>query len=278
MTGKAGRLALVGAGSLSRSFLTRLPAVAQELGPVITPTLRLSSRVVHLLRAGYPVERYEELEDAATVLILVPEDLLPDTVSALTAAELSWEGRVALLCDSVLASETLGPLAEKGAATGSLSPIPGLSERYVVEGDRRAVRAARRLVESRHARVFELPLGAKPVFWAGLSVSGPLLMPVLDAAARCLRAAGLSASACDHVAGQLIEKTLRSYLHAGRRAWTGLPAPTELARQEEALEAVDAELAHCFRELVRVARRCFAEAGNAPGAGRRPGEGGAAQL
>jgi len=209
------------------------------------------------MRAGYAVESYGDLKDAGTVVIAVPDELLPSVLSELAAAPLEWAGKVALLCDSPRDSAELGSLAQQGAAVGSLSPIPGLPHRYVVEGDRRAVRAARRLIEEGPARAFELARGHKPVFLATLCFTGPLLMPLADAASRCLRAAGLPAPACNHIGGQLIHKTLRSYLHAGRKAWSGLPDAGQLARQVAALEASDPELARCYRTLATLAAEWF---------------------
>ncbi len=258
---RSGTLGLVGAGLLSRSFLLKLPALARDLGPVISPSYRLASRLVNSMRAGYPVEDYDGLQDARTLIIAVPDELLPTVLAKLVSASLEWAGKVVLLCDSPRESSELDPLAKRGAAVGSLSPIPGLAHRYVVEGDRRAVRAARCLIEDGPSRAFELPRGQKAVFQAALCFAGPLLLTVADASSRCLRAAGLPAPACNHVGGQLLQRTLRSHLHAGRKAWSGLPEAPQLRRQLAALEASDPELARCYRALTVLAAEWFEGSG-----------------
>lgn len=261
---KSRSLALVAAGSLSRSLLNRLPVLARDLGPVLTPCHRLASRVVNVLRAGYPVENYEALQQAHTLLIAVPDELLGEVVSALERSAPEWAGKVVLLCDSLLESLELEPLARRGAATGSVNPIAGLSKRYVVEGDRPAVRAARHLIHDEHARAFEIPRGRKAVFLAALIFAGPLLLAPLDASAQCLRAAGLPAPVCHGVTEQLIQRALRSYLHGGRRAWGGLPPPHDALRQLAALEAADPALARCYRQLAELALWWFANERTSP--------------
>lgn len=257
---KPGHLGLVGAGALSRSFVTKLPALRGRLGPVLAPCQRLATRLVNTLRAGYAVQRYEELEAAETVLIAVPDKMLAEVIAALAKAGLEWSGKIVLLCDSRMDSSALGALARHGAMTASLSVIPGLALRYVAEGERRAVREARSLVEQDGARVYELPEGGKAVFLAALSLTGSLALPVVDAAARCLRAAGLPAPASDGVCEQLLLKTLRAYLHAGRKAWSGILADgesAEVAREVAALQRTDPSLAEAYRTLARLALQRF---------------------
>lgn len=252
---KAQALGLVGAGPLSRSCLTRLPRLAARLGPVAAPSYRLASRLVNTLRAGYPVERYEELGEARTVLVATPDALLAEVVGALAAA-LEWTGKVVLLCDSRQDCSELAPLARLGAATASLMAVPGLEHRYVVEGARRAVREARQLLHGEHARVFELPQGNKALLLAALSFTGGLLLPVAEAGTRCLRAAGVPPPACHALGEQLVEKTLRAFLHAGRKGWSGVLAEDnrrEVARELAALRQADPALAEAYYKLARLA-------------------------
>lgn len=257
---KRSRIGLVGAGSLSRSFLARLPALHERLGPVVAPSYRLASRLVNALRAGRAVERYDELEEAHLVLVAVPDATLPQIVEGLTYGLEDWSGRVVLLCDSREDCAVLRELAERGAATASLTPVQGLKDRYIVEGDRRAVREARLLVQNGAAQVWEMPCGRKPVFLAALTFAGGLLLPAADAAARCLRATGLPAPAYSSLAEQLLDRTLRAYLHGGRKAWGGVLAESdarETARELAALEAADSNLARAYRQLARFALEWF---------------------
>lgn len=253
-------IGLVGAGSLSRSFIARLPALHERLGAVLAPSYRLASRLVNTLRAGRAVERYDQLEDAQLVLVAVPDAMLPQVVEGLASAVPDWSARVVLLCDSRQDCAALRPLAERGAAAASLTSIPGLKERYVVEGDRRAVREAKLLVPRSPAQVWEMPCGNKPLFFAALAFSSGMLLPAADAAARCLRTTGLPAPVCNILAEQLLGRTLRAYLHGGRKAWSGVLAEAdaqEAARELAALQAADPSLARAYRQLARFALEWF---------------------
>ncbi|MCS7313898.1 MAG: DUF2520 domain-containing protein [Bryobacterales bacterium] len=253
---RLGHIGLVGAGSLSRSFIARMPRLHERLGPVLAPSYRLASRLVNTLRAGRAAESYEELENVQLVLIAVPDGLLPQVLERLASALDRWAGKSVLLCDSREDCVVLKPLAERGAATASLTPVPGLKERYVVEGDRRAVREARLLVHGSPAQVWEMACGRKAVFQAALTFSTGMLLPAADAAARCLRATGLPAAASNSLAEQLLDRTLRAYLHGGRKAWGGVLAGPDVAqasRELAGLEAVDPGLARAYRQLARFA-------------------------
>lgn len=257
---KQRRIGLVGAGSLSRSFIARLPALHERLGPVLAPSYRLASRLVNTLRAGRPVEHYDELEEAQLVLVAVPDANLPQVIADLASGLEDWGERAVLLCDSCEDCVILRELAGRGAATASLTPVPGLKDRYVVEGDRRAIREAKGLFQGGPALVWEMPCGRKSVFLAALTFASGLLLPVADAAARCLRATGLPAPACNSLAEQLLDRALRAYLHGGRKAWGGVLAEadaTQIARELAALETADPGLARAYRQLARFALEWF---------------------
>ncbi|MEK7409576.1 MAG: DUF2520 domain-containing protein [Acidobacteriota bacterium] len=252
---KSRPVALIGAGQLSRSFVTKLPGLPGQLGPVIAPSFRLASRLVNSIRAGHPAQKYEDLHGCRSVLIAVPEALLPEVVSRMAAAGMEWRRKVVLLCDSPLDSSELAPLAARGANTGSLTPMHGFAQRFVVEGHREAVKEARRLIHDPQARLFEIQRARKGLYLAALSFATGLFTPLADAALQCLRAAGLSRAAAESVAEDLFHKTLRAYLHAGRKAWSG---PLAVQRELEALEDLERPLAQYYRACVAAAFQRFA--------------------
>jgi len=253
-------LALVAAGPLSRSFITRLAVLPERLGPVLAPSYRLASRLVNSLGAGYAVRHYRQLSKAQLVLIAVPEALLEDTVDRLAGAELNWQGKIAVLCDDRLDCAALDSLSRKGAARASLSTIPGLAGQFLIEGERAAVREVKRLLARAAERIYELPCGNKALFLAGLTFAGSLSLPAADAAAKCLRLCGLPASAARVICGDILEKARRAYLHAGRKAFSGALAEgdaSQVARELAALEQLDPSLAGAYRSLACLALERF---------------------
>jgi predicted short-subunit dehydrogenase-like oxidoreductase (DUF2520 family) len=223
---KQAPIALLAAGRTRDSFLRRVPNVAERLGPVGSSSLRLASRIVNILQAGVPVDSLEAFAQASAVLISVPECWLEQFQEKLLRCEFSWKGKCVLLCDSKLDSGALGGLADAGAAVGSITPVPLFDEKVaVVEGSRKAVQEARKLMTSPGLRVLTMDAGRKALFSAGTSFATSLVLPLLAASVETLRASGLEQNDAVSLTEKLFLRTLRSYLKAGRKGWEGpLPA------------------------------------------------------
>ena len=249
---KARSLALVGAGPVSRSFLARLPAVAEHLGPVMSLSFRLASRIANALRSGFPVAGYKELDRARIVLVSLPARSLFRVVSELAAAPLDWPHKTVILCDAERDSAVLTALASLGAATASLAPLEGFDEkRLLIEGDPAALLAARRLLAHGDVRLVELHPQTKTAYLAGITFLTALSAPLLIAANDCFRFAGLNSQLAAQVIERLSALTLRAHLKGGRKIWTGVAARGELA----ALERISPELAASYADAARVALR-----------------------
>ena len=133
--------ALVAAGRIRDSFLTRVPRLAERLGPVRSSSFRLASRISNFLGAGYSVESLEAFERSRVILIAMPKPWLPVVVEQLAGTGFDWKSKSVLLCDSELDSSALEALARLGASTGSIVAVPpGTEPVYLVEGERRALR------------------------------------------------------------------------------------------------------------------------------------------
>ena len=68
------------------------------------------------------------------------------------------------------------------------------------------------------------------LYYAGLSFGGPLLAPLAAVAMECFRRAGAKPADAGQVTAASVARTLRAWLHAGRKSWTGT-----LAAGDEAL-------------------------------------------
>ena len=244
-------VALVSAGKLTDSPITRFWGLPARLGPVKASSLRLSSRMVNTLRAGHAVDSYAEFERCAMILICVPDDAVSAIVSELVESSLTWTNKAVVLCSPWLDSQDLQPLASLGAAVGSATPIPGFEEhRYLVEAGRPVVREMRGLIEHRGTRVIAIEPGLKPFFLACLTCTGPLFHSLLRAATECIRPTGVTMADATAIVERQIDRTLRSYFKAGRKAYQ---APPELRRQLRALEMIQPALAKYVEQTARLA-------------------------
>ncbi len=246
------RLALFGAGAVAKSFLARIPWLATRLGPVGAPSFRLASRIVNSMKAGSAVKDLEAFQACKVVLICVPDATLAETVSLLADAPCGWPGKIVLLCDSGEHSSALAPLAERGAAVASLTPLDGQAPRFIVEGDRLAVREAKHLVRDMHGRAIEVDSEKMALYMAGMSFGSSLFLPLAATCVECIAGASGSTLVGMRIADALYQRWLRAYLHAGKKSWSGpLAAGDETAvfRQLEALHRADPAVERLYREM-----------------------------
>ena len=250
-------LGLVLTGQVRRYPLVRLASLAEYLGPIKGITYRQASRIANALRAGFPVKSCDDLAQVRALLVCSPERQVRTLVEDLQASKVDWRRKVVLLCSGPLDSGHLAELAVRGAEVGSLhaveEPQPG---RFLVEGDRLAVRWARRLVEEGGGIAIEIERGTAGLCAAGESLATWLLLALLDASAGCFRRAGLPAGGAGPIVARLAHRAVRSYLKGGRRACRLPETPEEQVRfrlQLEALRRADPALAGFLLEVALLA-------------------------
>lgn len=248
--------AVAGGGRVTGTFIARLPRLASELGPVAAQSYRLASRIVNSIRAGHAAKNYDELNESTLILICAPEPGLARIVSGL-AESIDCRGKAILLCESGADSQALACLQSRGAKVGSIQPIPGFDgKRFVTEGDAKAVREAKRLVGQIGARVEEVRTVKMAVYSAGLSFGTSLFTPLVEASMLCLQDAGMTKASAVRVATTLFQSSLRGYIYAGKRSWSGPLADRDCAAARRELEALCASkpvLARHYRAVASLA-------------------------
>lgn len=244
--------ALLAAGKTRDSFLRRVPRLDVKLGPVRSTSFRLASRISNLLGAGYPVGHLNDFASCRVILVSMPESWLPSIVDELLEAPWDWKAKTVLLCNSESDSSVLDKLAFVGAATGSLTPVEGFDDRlFVAEGQSKAIRMARIFVGGPDVRVISMEPGRKALYSAGINFATGLALPLLAASVETLRACGIHHNEAQMIADRLFQRTLRSYMKAGRRAWEGpllVQDQQAIRRQVQALFLTSPQLAGYFYE------------------------------
>jgi predicted short-subunit dehydrogenase-like oxidoreductase (DUF2520 family) len=250
---KAQSVGLIGTGSLTDTPLTRFWWLPERLGPVKSASYRVASRIANMLQAGHPVKDYAEFESCDLILVCVPEETVPEVVSEMASAGISWRGKAVVLCSTWLDSGELHQLSALGASVGSISPISGFDdERYLVEGDPLAIRQSKSLVEYRDRRAIAIERPLKPFYLAALTCTGTLLFALLNVASESLRRARIPPGLSANLLERQLTRTLRSFLKGSRRAY---PTPRELPRQLRALSAANPELSHYLEQGCHLASR-----------------------
>ena len=210
---------LVGAGGVGRSFLARMPALLERIGPVKGASLRVSRRIANGLRAGTGVADYTPLQTCELIWIAVPEPAL-DRISAELAGAISLKGKTVILCDVMRDSFSASPLRTAGAHVAAINCVPETSEQvFVAEGHPKALAQLRRLLTLERRKLIELRPAAKSLYLCGVHLSAHMLLPWIAGAVESLRAAGFSREEAAGVVEVIGTKALRAYRKAGPKAW-----------------------------------------------------------
>ena len=249
---RAKTLGLVGAGKFVDSPLSRLLLAGELLGPVKAPSLRVASRIVNTLRAGYPVAHYQHFEQCSLILISVPDGSVKSTIAELSAIPLTWSRKVVVLCSSTLGSEELASLAAQGAQTGSLSVVPGFEERWLLlEGAKPVELQLGKFIDVKSRRLTVIRAPLKPFYLAALVCAGPMVTPLLIAAGDALQKAGISSMQASAMIEKHVGMSVRAYLKAGRKAWRGSGEIIDVGKR---VTSADIDLACYLNECVQAAR------------------------
>lgn len=258
---KIQEVALICAGPVSQSWLARLPVLMERLGPVKAPNPGVASRAVNALRAGRPVSEYAELDESPILFVHTPETAVAGTLNDLLESPLEWSRRTLVVCNSELDRQALASFELRGAATATLDLLEGFEEtRFLAQGCDAALLEIRRLVEDRMRKVLQLGDGRKAFYLAGLTIASSFCTPLIAATVECLRSAGIDSQDATVIAERAFQRSLRAYLKAGRKGWTG-PLATRgrasIHQQWELLRTSDPVLADYFLENATLALEYF---------------------
>jgi hypothetical protein len=242
---------LVGFGGVNQSFLSRIPGLLEQLGPVKGSSLKVSRRIANGLRAGFGVAEYSALEACGIIWVYAPENAL-DCISSQLASAIPLTGKILVLCDALRDSLQPGPLRMAGGRVVTVNCVPESHERkFVGEGHPAALSELRKLLAQDHRKLLELLPGGKPLYLAGLHLGTHLLLPWIAGATESLRAAGVPRAEAVKAVDAWGTRALRAYGKAGNKALDRVAAQRsnrEVARYLETLRLTDIRIAALFTD------------------------------
>lgn len=254
-------IGLLAAGPMSPA-LFRVSGLNAHLGPVASSSLRVASRLANRLKAGTAVNP-DGLAQAELILITGPESAFPSLLQLALDSGIDWNGRTAVLLDSRRDASDLAPLLDRGAATATLDSLDAFADlRFVADAADRARRPLTRFAAATSAHIFFLKPGHKQIFAAGSAFTQTLFAPLVAASAQCLKSAGLTSTDALLIAEKNTQQTLRSWLKAGRKGWSGILPEGDLEAVRRQLQALDSEnevLSDYFSNTARLALLLFGE-------------------
>lgn len=247
---------LVGAGGVNQSFLARMPALLERIGPVKGSSLRVSRRISNGLRSGFGAVDYAPFAQCEIIWLAVPENAL-EAIEAELATAISLEGKMIVLCEAMRDSFSPSPLRTGGARVATLNCVPEMGERiFVAEGHPDVLTELRKLLSLDQRKLIELAPAAKPLYVCGMHLATDLLLPKIAGAVEGLRAAGFSREEATRVVETVGSRALRSYIKAGPKAWKRPSAERShraILREFEAIRLMDPKIATLVEDGYRSA-------------------------
>jgi predicted short-subunit dehydrogenase-like oxidoreductase (DUF2520 family) len=232
------RYALFGAGAAARSVLAEMPLLHDELGPIAASTTKLAARLANVLKTGYAVRDLTSFNDCEVILVCAPDTGLARAVELLRESSIEWPFKVLLFCVSDVSGIDFSPFQQRGASVGSMNRIDGVEKLYIIEGARDALREAKRLVKDLKGKPLELKPDGMPLFEAARTLSSSLFTPLVNSCVEWIRESGVESKEAARLAEKMLMWTLRTYLHSGRRGWSGAAATRDWAAIERQCQAV----------------------------------------
>ena len=251
-------LAVVGAGRLGTALASALADVGYEVKAVVARRAshaRRSAALVGTSPLALTPAQIHLIPPVRLLLVTTPDDALPRVAEQLAAA-LSFDtakGAVALHASGALGAEALAPLRASGFSVGSLHPLVSVSDAvagaerlrsafYCVEGEGRAVRAARRLVRDLGGESFTVRPGGKPLYHAAAVMTSGHTVALFDLASRLLARCGLQERRAREVLLPLLSSTLENLSkQTPARALTGTFARADVETVRKHLAALEQE-------------------------------------
>jgi predicted short-subunit dehydrogenase-like oxidoreductase (DUF2520 family) len=222
-------ITLIGAGNLAQALGPALRKAGYRVEQVVARNNPESMRRARALarKVGAAAVQLEEAAPASHVIWLCHTDDALGSTAKLLARNPGWKGKIVLHASGALTSDVLAPLKRAGAHTASLHPMmsfvagtaPKISEiPFAVEGDKKAIAAAKQIVGKLGAEVFQIKKAAKVLYHALGSFSSPLVVATLVTAERVGKAAGLTLPQTRKIMGPILQQTLSNYLQRGPAA------------------------------------------------------------
>jgi predicted short-subunit dehydrogenase-like oxidoreductase (DUF2520 family) len=210
--------------------------------------------------------------DANLVVIATPDDSMASAVHVLAKiGGPKWRGKVVLHTSGALDRSVLDPLARLGASTGSLHPMQTFSGRnvpklegvtFAVEGDAKALRAAKQIARSLGGVPVAIAGADKPAYHATAVLAAGSGFALIEAAVRMLEKIGFTRRRALETLLPLTRQMLDNVERLGpRAAWTGPLSRGDfvvIAKHGKALRRFPREFQQSYAALALLAARVLA--------------------
>jgi predicted short-subunit dehydrogenase-like oxidoreductase (DUF2520 family) len=208
--------------------------------------------------------RLNELPQAELILLTTPDDEIAEVAANLAAVQKRNHHPTILHTSGALSSSVLAPLQRRGSHTGSLHPLTSVSDPldgkrslrgafYCVEGDRKAVVTATRIVRTLGGQSFSINSDKKPLYHAAAVMAAGHTVALFDTASEMLEHCGLKRIDAERVLLPLLRSTVANLERSGvAEALTGTFDRGEVSTVKEHLRLLQTERLHDALAIYRL--------------------------
>lgn len=243
------RITIIGAGNLGMALALSLKRSGYEVEAIVSRRKQKSPAKAEKVAAQVGADVVFHLNALKSEVIWF---CVPDAEIAAAAASLApgfdGVGRVVLHSSGALASDELEPMRHTGASAASVHPLmtfvrgstPSLAGvSFALEGDRKAVRVARRIVLDLAGQAYAIKKSEKAAYHAWGAFTSPLFTALLATSEQVAVLAGISPKNARRRAIPILLQTLANYASFGAAgAFSGPIVRGDVETMEKHLEAL----------------------------------------
>lgn len=260
-------VSIVGAGRVGRALGRLLHRLGWRIGGVTGRSISTARAAVRAIGAGQPLDApTHQVLNSRVILITTPDGAIEAVAKNL--AQLGgneWCGKVVLHTSGALDSSVLQPLAELGAATGSMHPMQTFSNQnfpdlakciFGIDGSPAALQVARKMIHQMGGVAVRLSGANKAAYHAAGSFACVYVLALMETATRILMTQGFKRRQAMRALLPLARQTLDNFESVGPlAAWTGPLSRGDFATIEKhvkALGSFEPEYLEAYKTLSRL--------------------------
>jgi predicted short-subunit dehydrogenase-like oxidoreductase (DUF2520 family) len=260
-------VSIVGAGRVGRALGRRLHELGWRIGSVTARSVSSARMAVRAIGAGQPLgELTCHVLHSRVVFITTPDSAIDEVARKLAeVGGKDWSGKIALHTSGALDVSILQPLAEMGAAVGSMHPMQTFSLQnspdlanciFGIDGVPAAIRTARKMIHQMGGVAVRLSGANKAAYHAAGSFASVFVLALMETATRILMSQGFKRRQAMRALLPLTRQTLDNFERLGPlAAWTGPLSRGDFStveRHAQALAGFEPEYLLAYTTLARL--------------------------
>jgi predicted short-subunit dehydrogenase-like oxidoreductase (DUF2520 family) len=266
-------VSIVGTGRVARALGRRLRELGWRIGAVTGRSLASARAASRVIGGGQALgEPSPQVLNSNLILIATPDGAIQSVARELSQlGGKDWRGKIVLHTSGALNSSVLRPLADLGAATGSMHPMQTFSNQNIpdlakcifgIEGAPAALKMARKIVHQLDGIAVRLSGANKAAYHASGSFACVYVLTLMETATRILMAQGFKRRQAMRALLPMTRQTLDNFESVGfRAAWTGPLSRQDFSTIElhvKALAEMDPEYLQAYKKLSRLTAKVLA--------------------